>query len=240
MGQIQANGAGCWVPTARPSSRRVANKTIRLWDLANGREIRRFGGANAETRHIAFSRDGTKLASTETRWTGPCPSFWEDQDDHANPRLGHGDGPGDPQWQTDNGSDVCSPPDGTTLATVGMQVIRLWDVATGSEIPSRDREAERLCDRRCSLLAGWSMDRDGRHDRTIHFWDAATGKEIRQLERARPASSSWSSRPTAKPWRPATATSLPGSWKWPPGGRMGGFQLPESLTISLLSRGLIA
>ena len=43
----------------------TSDKTIRLWDLATLQEIRRFGRGDAEPYGIAFSPDGTKLASTE-------------------------------------------------------------------------------------------------------------------------------------------------------------------------------
>ena len=37
-------------------------------------------------------------------------------------------------WETDDRSRVCFSPDGMTLATVGTQVIRLWDISSGQEI----------------------------------------------------------------------------------------------------------
>ena len=155
----------------------TTDKTIRLWDVATGRELRRFDGGG-EPGHIAFSPDGLILASTER--VDP-PNFWEDTplttpihvwDTATGRELG--------LWTTENDSCVCFSPDRTTLATVGNQVIRLWEVASGREI--RAQIGHR------SAIGAAAFTPDGRsivtagHDRTIRFWDAATGKENRQLE----------------------------------------------------------
>ena len=149
------------LPTARSWPRRLADKTIRLWDLATGREIRQFGGANVETRHLAFSPDGTKLASTETTMDGPC-LLLGGPPHHADPHLGHGHGPrAPPAGRRTTAVDVCFSPDGTTLASVGRQVIRFWEVASGRGDPAAVGGPS-LSDWGCGLHARWSIHRDGR------------------------------------------------------------------------------
>jgi RNA polymerase sigma factor (sigma-70 family) len=167
-------------PDGKAVAASAKDKTIRLWDLASDREIRRFGAADVETRHLAFSPDGTKLASTESRWMDPAqfgegPSnmpihIWETSTGRELTR-----------WQMDNGSRVCFSPDGTTLASVGRQVIRLWEVANGREMRPQSSSHH-------SEIGDADFAPDGRsvvtvgHDRTIRFWDASSGKVIRQLE----------------------------------------------------------
>jgi RNA polymerase sigma factor (sigma-70 family) len=158
----------------------MSDKTIRLWDLAALQEIRRFGQGDEVPYGIAFSPDGTKLASTaalgadfpavgETLPLNGPIHVW----DTATGREIR-------QWTTDNNSRVCFAPDGTTLATVEGQIIRLWDVASGREIRPQTGHRSAIED------ATFTPDRESimtlGHDRTIRFWDAMTGKEIRQFE----------------------------------------------------------
>ena len=131
-----------------------------------------------EPGHLAFSPDGTKLASTEGR--SPSRTLGKPAPD-TDPRLGHGHGPrapplGDGQRQSRLLLAGWHDPG---LGGVG-QVIRLWEVASGREI--RPQAGHR------SAIGDAAFTPDGRsivtvgHDRTIRFWDPATGKEIRQLE----------------------------------------------------------
>lgn len=157
----------------------MADKTIRLWDPITGRELRNFGGGDIEPGHLAFSPDGTTLASTEM--TIFSTDFWKRPPlapihiwDTATGRELR-------RWETDTDSLVCFSPDGTTLASVGSQVIRLWEVASGREIHPQSRGHH-------SAIGDAAFTPDGQfvvtagHDRTIRFWDPDNGTEIRQLE----------------------------------------------------------
>ena len=117
-------------------------------------------GRRRETGHLAFSPDGTKLASTEgldpdLPIAGASPPLtapihvW---DTATGRELRH--------WETDNGSRVCFSPDGTTLATVGRQVIRLWDVASGREIRPQTGHHSAIGD--AAFTPDRSIDRDCR------------------------------------------------------------------------------
>jgi len=158
----------------------ATDKTVRLWDVDTGRELRRFGGGDMEPGNIAFSPNGTQLASTESRDNNfqdiskipPLSAPMHLWDTATGRELRH--------WEADNDSLVCFSPDGTTLASGGGQVIRLWDVASGREIRPPTGHRSAIGD---SVFApdGRSIVTAG-HDRTIRFWDPTTGREIRQLE----------------------------------------------------------
>ncbi len=122
------------LPTARPWPRRQPTRRSGSGTWPRAGRSADSGEATQSLTAIAFSPDGTKLASTEG--LGPdFPTAGESPPltapihvwDTATGRELR-------QWETDNNSRVCFSPDGTTLATVGGQVIRLWDVASGREI----------------------------------------------------------------------------------------------------------
>jgi RNA polymerase sigma factor (sigma-70 family) len=183
LGKTRINQA-VLAPDGKTVATTATDKTIRLWDLHTGRELRRFGGSDVETGHIAFSPDGTKLASSESRGNNfddigqdiskvpPLTAPVHVWDTATGQEVRH--------WETDNGSLACFSPNGTTLATAGGQVIRLWEVASGREILPGSGHRQAIGDA-AFAPDGRSIVTVGQ-DRTIRFWDPTTGKETRQLE----------------------------------------------------------
>jgi WD40 repeat protein len=141
------------------------DKTIRVWDVATGRETHHFPG-DLFRHHslLTFSRDGKRLA-------------WGDED-----RAVH-------IWDLEQGKEVqklagCSSaafsPDGRTVAlgTHGTTV-RLWDLTTGKDLhqlPGHTPAAGALTFSPDGALLATSSS-DG-----IRLWDVATGKQLRRQE----------------------------------------------------------
>ncbi|MFF3438644.1 AAA family ATPase [Streptosporangium sp. NPDC002721] len=149
---------------------------IRLWDVATGRQTgtalpghlpTNETGGRAWVLEVAFSPDGTTLASTGS--DGRL-RLW---DTRGHRQIGQSPQVGDV-------APLAFSPDGTTLATgTPGGVIRLWDPATGWEkgAPLRghtDNINALVFDTRGTTLAsmGW--------DRTIRLWDLRTRSQIGQ------------------------------------------------------------
>jgi len=142
------------------------NKTVKLWDVAEGREARTLEGHTADVRAVAFSPDGIHLASGGYDET---IKVWEIRTGREPRTLtGH----------TDDVNSVAFSPDGRYLASASLDgTIRLWDVEAGITVRTLKGEIGRSVtfspDGR--LLAG------GGYDSTVKVWEANTGNEIRVL-----------------------------------------------------------
>jgi RNA polymerase sigma factor (sigma-70 family) len=131
----------------------------RLWEVATGKELRRFSGARGGLRCLAFSPDGATLAGGG---------------DDGRLRL----------WDVVTGRErrvfdpdgrrlrsVTFAPDGKTLAAAG-DTIRLYDRATGHERLRIDRRASGL------HFGPEGRVLTGAVAGAIHRWDTATGRPL--------------------------------------------------------------
>ena len=203
------------------------DKTIKLWDLATGKELQTLSGHQDEIYSVSFSPDGKTLASGSRDKT---IKLWD---------LATGK-----ELQTLSGhqediSSVSFSPDGKTLASGSWdKTIKLWDLATGKELQTLSGHQEGISSVRFSpdgktLASGswdktiklWDLTTDkelqtlsghqdwissvrfspdgktlasGSHDKTIKLWDLATGKEIQTLSGHQKGISSVSFSPDGK------------------------------------------
>ncbi len=168
----------------------VTDRTIRVYDLATGRETaRRLGQEHAipprvkggaipmaweEINCLEFSPDGSILAST-TLGTASAGlralaeiHLWDVARGAELRRI-----PAHGQWIT----SLSFAPDGKTIASTGAEpVIRLWDVATG-------RAASPQAGHRSGVYRLIISSADGTlftsaNDGTIRRWDLSTGREL--------------------------------------------------------------
>jgi serine/threonine protein kinase/WD40 repeat protein len=163
---ILSDEQSCACSAFSPDSRQFAlarvDGSITLYDLASGRQLRRFFAGPAPV-HIAFHPQGRQLAMA-------CRAHIEVRDVEtgaAHARFPH---PSQAEW-------VAWSAEGKTLATVGRdRLIYLWDVASGKLVNTlRGQKTDGIkvtFNRSGELLA--STDWEG----MLRLWDPRTGQEL--------------------------------------------------------------
>ncbi len=144
-----------------------ADTTVKLWDVASGREIRILNGHAAIILSVAFSSAGT-LASASYDNT---IKLWDVASGRELRTLS-----GHTSWV----NSIAFSPDGKVLASGSADAtIKLWDVASGREI--------RTLSGHTAVIDSIAFSPDGKvlasgsADATVRLWDVASGREIRTL-----------------------------------------------------------
>ena len=175
---------GASVVAYSPDSRRVAaglfiSNQVKIWDLANGQELLTLSG-HLDPRiisYLAFSPDGSRLASGAQGWDAPNDSLilWDARTGGEQQRFNGVLGAISPDWRL-------------TALTQREQdegsILTLSDLASGEEIhtleapgdiygiafsPQGERVAAKMFSVYQDLFSFWSVD-SGQLDRTLYDW----------------------------------------------------------------------
>ncbi|BBD61387.1 protein kinase [Nostoc sp. HK-01] len=146
------------------------DKTIKLWNLTTGEQIRTFSGHFHTVISVVFSPDGKTLAS----------GSWDETIKLWN--LATGEQIHTLKEHSDIVMSVAFSPDGNTLASGSSDTtIKLWNLATGEQIRTFSGHFNRVYSVAISP-DGKTLASGSRYDGTIKLWNLATGKQIRTLK----------------------------------------------------------
>ncbi|MGH9971214.1 MAG: caspase family protein [Pyrinomonadaceae bacterium] len=185
--------------------------TIKLWDVATGRELRTLTGHSDGIGAVAFSVNGKTLASagldntikswdvatgrelrTLTRYPGVLLALSPEAKTLAS---GSNDGT-IRLWDVATSRElhtlsahsrfvtVAFNADGQTLASGGGSddpTIRLWDVATGRELHTLTGHSGEVTEVAFSADGNMLASGSGMGDSTINLWDVASGRRLKTL-----------------------------------------------------------
>jgi hypothetical protein len=168
------------------------DNTARLWEVATGKEVRRFVGHSESVESVVISRGGEYVLTgsgdnTARLWNSATGK-------EVRQFVGHSRGVAAVALSRDGKHVLTGGNDGTA---------RLWEAATGKEVrqfvgQSGERVANLISSdgtKRVTLAsaptdaAAVAFSSDGKHvlvggdDGVTRLWEAATGKEVRKFER---------------------------------------------------------
>jgi len=144
------------------------DNSVRLWDVASGREVRTLEGHTDDVLAVAFSLDGKRALSGSTDRT---LRLWDLASGREVRRL---------EGHTERVSSVAFSPDGRrALSGSWDETVSLWDLDGGKEI--------RRLGGHTGYVDSVAFSPDGKralsggHDRTVRLWELGSGREVRRF-----------------------------------------------------------
>ena len=156
------------------------DKTIRLWDLSEGKQVNLLTGHTGTVAKARFSPDGKYILSGGN---DKAIRLWDaSSGKEIKQFIGH---KGDPILGVQIGVVAFSPDGNKALSASGNadRTIRLWDIKTGREITTITsdykfvRSASFSPDAKYVVAGGV-----GRAGEYVKFWDAESGRKLKQLK----------------------------------------------------------
>jgi RNA polymerase sigma factor (sigma-70 family) len=156
-----------------PDGKMVASgsldRTVRLWGVASGKEIRTLKGHQGTVLSVAFSSDSKTVVSGDRDDT---VRLWEAASGKEIRTLkGH-------QGEVEH---MAFSSDGKTVASAGQNgSVCLWEMASGKEICTLKGHKGKV--QSVAFSPNGKTVVSGGEDNTVRLWDVASGKEIRNLQ----------------------------------------------------------
>lgn len=154
--------------------RRGGDHGVRLWDLATGRQLVRFGGISGEVGQVAFALGG-RVAVSASEMSRDL-QFRRVPDDIPPPS----EAPGQVRRFEAEGVSILavaiSPDERSLVGAATDNSLWLWDLESGRELRALIGHAD--APQCAAFCADGSKIASGGKDGTVHVWKAATGEVI--------------------------------------------------------------
>jgi WD40 repeat protein len=145
------------------------DKTVKLWDVVTGKELKTLNGHQSLIYSVSFSPDGKTLASGSADNT---VKLWD---------VGTGKELKTLKEHQAQVISVSYSPDGKTLASGSADnTVKLWDVGTGKELKTLQGHQDWV--NSVSYSPDGKTLASGSRDNTVKLWDVGTGKELKTLK----------------------------------------------------------
>nr|WP_298680611.1 caspase family protein [uncultured Treponema sp.] len=156
----------CYSPDGKYIASSSEDKTVKIWEVETGRELRTLSGHSDEVYSVCYSPDGKYTASSS--WDSI--KLWEVATGECIKTLSGNGG----------AYSLCYSPDGRYVASGSWdKTIKLWDVASGECIKAFAGHTDRINSVCYSPNGKYIVS--GSEDKTIKLWEVATGECIKTL-----------------------------------------------------------
>jgi hypothetical protein len=140
------------------------DQTVRLWDLASGKELHQFGH-DSWVQAVAFAPDGKTIASGSRDQTA---RLWDVAGGKELRRFAIEE---NQVWA------VAFAPDGRSLAAGGGDnIVRIWNPATGQQLRSLEGHTARVW--ALAYSADGRVLASGSEDKSVRLWETISGRLI--------------------------------------------------------------
>jgi WD40 repeat protein len=156
--------SGAWLATGTWEDQ----QNVHVWDVATGTRIQTMAGHEGEVRSVAWSPDGTRLASGSRDHDA---RIW----DVETGALLHA-----MTGQEGQVTSVAFSPDGKWLAAANLGwLVRLFDVATGQQVRTLKGHEQSVLSVAFHPSGRWLAS--GASDNTTRIWDLETGAQVARI-----------------------------------------------------------